>query len=62
MGKIIYRGFVPPDDPMFTEGWSTFTIKSSPKKKPSPDELESGTTESSISELKGNSKLPATKE
>ena len=34
MGKIILKGFVPPDDPMFTEGYSFFTIRT-PKKKPS---------------------------
>jgi hypothetical protein len=46
MGKVTFKGFVPPDDPMFTEGYSFFTI-SSPKKKPSPNKKESQTTKKS---------------
>ncbi len=61
MGKIISIKPVPPDDPMFTEGFSTFSVRRRSKKKPSSDDLESDTTESSTSESQDNSKPPATK-
>jgi len=62
MGKIIFKGFVPPDDPMFTEGYSILTKRSFGSNKSAPDDLEPKATESSTSESKGNSKPPVTKE
>ncbi len=62
MAKVIFKRFLTPDHPLFSEGFSTFSVRRRSAKKPSSDDLESGTTESSTSESKGNSKLPATKE
>jgi len=58
MGKIISRKLIPADDPMFSEGWSTFFIRSPRLKKTSPKDTASPPTETSTPESQSNSEKP----
>ena len=58
MGKGTYIGPVPPDDPMFSEGWSIFSVRSPRLKKTSRKGTASQQTEDSTSESQNDSKTP----
>jgi hypothetical protein len=58
MGKCTLKGFVPPDDPMFSEGWSTFSVRSPRSKKTSRRDKVSSQTENSIDESQNSNETP----
>ena len=58
MGKIKSVGPVPPDDPMFSEGWSTFFVRSPRSKKTSPKGTASPPTENLTPESQSSSEKP----
>ncbi len=58
MGKFTLKGFVPADDPMFSEGYSTFFVRSPRLKKTSPKDTASPPTENLTPESQSSSEKP----